>query len=73
VWHGRWNAHKGKVGGIEGGREGGRPPVATKEQAAECWRRHREGQSSRKIAEAVFGDSRYYKRVQRIVTADAKT
>jgi hypothetical protein len=67
VWHGRWNAHKGKAGGIEGGREGGRPPVATKDQAAECWRLHREGQSLRRIAEAVFGDSRYFKRVQRII------
>jgi transposase len=69
-WHGRWSGHKGAAGGIEGregGREGGRPPKATKEQAAECWRLHAEGRSTRQIAAEVFGDARYSERVRRIV------
>jgi hypothetical protein len=62
-WRGRWN---GKEGALEGN-QGGRPPAATKDEAAECWRLHREGLSSRQVSEKVFGDTRYYKRVQRIV------
>jgi hypothetical protein len=65
-WYGRWNGYKGTADGIERGREGGRPPIATKEQAAECWRLRRAGLNHREISAAVFGDVRYRGRVQRL-------
>lgn len=67
-WKGRWNGH---MGGLDG-REGGRPSKATPEQAAEVWRLHRGGLSSRAIAAGVFGDARYYRRVIRIVGQTAR-
>jgi hypothetical protein len=62
-WKGRWN---GCLGGLDG-REGGRPPKATPAQAAEVWRLHGEGRSTREIAAEVFGDARFKDRVARIV------
>jgi hypothetical protein len=62
-WEGRRSGH---LGALEGS-QGGRPPVATRDEAAECWRLHREGKSYREISEIVFGDKKFFQRVRRIV------
>lgn len=63
-WLGRWAGKEGATGG----REGGRPAIATVEQSSEIFRLAREQKlSSRRIAAEVFGDARFYKRVQRIL------
>ena len=69
-WLGRWNGSKGAAGGIEAGRaKGGRPPKMTPEQQVEILRLDGgiHEKSTREIAEIVFGDRRYYKRVQRFL------
>jgi hypothetical protein len=68
VWLGRWNGVKGAAAGVEAGRaKGGRPPKATPEQKQEMLRLSNEGLSSRAIAEQVFGDRRFFMRVQRFL------
>jgi hypothetical protein len=58
----------GASDGIEAGRaKGGRRPKARPEQQQEMLRLDREGYSSREIADQVFGDRRFYKRVQRFL------
>ena len=63
-WSGRWGGHRGKFAGIE---KGGRPSLATPEEQQAMFARSAEGLSSRAISAAVFGDERYYKRVQRFL------
>ena len=58
-WKGRWN---GRHGALDG-RDGGRPALSTKAQAAEVWRLHHEGLSTRNIAAEVYGDARFKDRV----------
>jgi hypothetical protein len=65
---GRWGGAKGREAGIEAGRANvGRPAKITPEQALQILELSKEGLSSRPIAERVFGDSRYYKRVLRFL------
>jgi DNA-binding XRE family transcriptional regulator len=70
VWYGRWNGWKGKKFGIDGlehaRAKGGRPPNMTDEQQ-KILELHREGLSTRKVAEAVFGDARLKDRVARFL------
>lgn len=47
-------------------RQTGRPRRSSEAQQADVLRRLAAGQSNREIAEAVFGDRRYYGRVERI-------
>lgn len=61
---GRWG---GKAGAKAGREKGGRPSKATPAQQQEMLRFDGEGKSSREIAEEVFGDRRFYKRVQRFL------
>lgn len=67
-WLGRWNGKKGAAAGIEAGRaKGGRRPTMTPDQQVQIHRLANEGRSTREIAGIVFGDRRYYKRVQRFL------
>ena len=67
--YGRWNAHKGGSAGVEGGRQGGRPPAMTADEAKTVWRLRTEGLTLRQIALEVFGDERFKDRVRRAVRA----
>lgn len=71
-YHGRHKStklygHLGKVAGIEQGyRNIGRPPSSTHEQKLRVLALLDSGMTDRAISADVYGDSRFYKRVQRI-------